>query len=88
MSNTFHEEIKKEVERVGFNLIATRPTMFKPLKSVLAFSDTRKEYVVWTYNATYNGLFHGQYFTYRMNDTEEYKEHMRQRATQEWELRS
>lgn len=83
MSNTFHEEIKKEVERVGFNLVATKPTKDDNIKSVHAFCEKRKEYVTWIYNVSMGGLYNGHYFSYRYDD----RERMRQLSYEDWDNR-
>lgn len=81
----FHNKIKKEVERVGFHLIATKPTNDSNIKSVLAFSDVNGEYVTWIYNVSMDGLYNGRYFTYFKDKSK--KDEMFQKAQDDWNNR-
>jgi hypothetical protein len=60
------EEVKQAVAEVpGFQYIADRPFSKHPddwyLRMVLAYKESRKEYVTWLYNASLGGLHEGRY---------------------------
>lgn len=57
-----HEKIKAEANRVGYEVIATRPISFNSkIFVVLAFNEI--EYVTWLFNSEFNGLSSGSYHT-------------------------
>lgn len=68
---SYHEEIKKEVEKLGYSLIATKPSNESHLRIVYAFSERKEEYVTWIYNVGLKGLATGHYFSYYWNKSRE-----------------
>jgi hypothetical protein len=59
------QDIKAEVESIGWEFLAARPISYHPadwyLHIVLAARPNRTEYTTWIYNASLGGLHGGRY---------------------------